>query len=135
MPRTDPQSQSELDPEKVSSRPPGRLRSALQVLRGQALVPDQIVWEWMEYQQRFNDLLTRFSALLARQAKSEKRRAEKALEEPSHRQPASPSSKAELRAMYGPLVARRHVGPRVVPPLQPPSQGALALNPEPEEDP
>jgi len=72
----------------------------LAVLRGQSLVPDQIVWEWVEYQQAFNDLLTRFSALLARNAKAEKARAVRDLPEssPDLRQPAHVSHKAELRS-------------------------------------
>lgn len=54
--------------------PPGRVRAAWRVLRGEAVVPAQIVAEWAEYQSIFNDLLQRFSAQLARQAKAEKDR-------------------------------------------------------------
>lgn len=55
-------------------RPPGRLKAAWSVLRGERLVPAQIQWEWAEYQAIFTDLLTRHSAMLARMAKSEKKR-------------------------------------------------------------
>lgn len=55
-------------------RPQGRLRSAWQVFLGERQVPAQIAWEWAEYQSMFNDLLTRYSATLARAAKAEKKR-------------------------------------------------------------
>jgi hypothetical protein len=55
--------------EQPQARPPGRLRAAWACLRGRALVPEQIVWEWVEYQQRFNALLDKFNAALARDAK------------------------------------------------------------------
>lgn len=88
--------------EAAPSRP-GRLRSAFQVLRGESLVPDQIRVEWLEYQSIFNDLLTRYSASLARQAKAEKKRItalSMALDGPAPelRPPVPPQgSKAELR--------------------------------------
>lgn len=63
-------------------RPPGRIRGALMVLRGEALVPDQIRCEWIEYQVTFSGILDRFGALLARQAKAEKRRLDEQLAEP-----------------------------------------------------
>jgi len=66
-------------------------------------VPDQIVAEWVEYQQIFSDLLKRFSASLARQAKADKTRATDQVEAlgesttPSFQnQPVS--KKAELRS-------------------------------------
>jgi hypothetical protein len=59
---------------EVPIEAPGRLKAAWGVLRGDRVVPDQIRAEWAEYQVIFSDLLTRQSALLARQAKEEKRR-------------------------------------------------------------
>lgn len=52
----------------------GRLLSAWRVLMGQRVTPQHIVAEWVEYQQIFNDLLERWSAKLARDAKAEKER-------------------------------------------------------------
>lgn len=70
-----------------SPRPPGRLRAAWSVLRGQRLVPAQIQAEWLEYQLIFDDLLTRLSVSLARQAKAERKRLRRLVEEA----PADPS--------------------------------------------
>jgi hypothetical protein len=75
----------------------------------------QIRAEWAEYQIAFNDLLTKFSALLARQAKAEKdhqrRLAESNPESPAERAPAPRSPKAELRSalaarLYGDRIGR-----------------------------
>lgn len=52
----------------------GRLLAAWRVLMGQRVTPQHIVAEWVEYQQIFNDLLERWSAKLARDAKAEKER-------------------------------------------------------------
>ena len=63
------------------------------------MVPLQIQFEWLEYQQLFDDLLKRFGAQLARSAKAEKKRVAKLFtpEEPEMR--AAPiDKKAELRA-------------------------------------
>jgi len=70
------------------------------VLRGQSLVPDQIHWEWAEYQISFNDLLQKFSALLARNAKAAKAAALHDLpsSSPDHRAPVHASHKSELRS-------------------------------------
>jgi len=90
--------------DRSSGRKPGRLRSALSVLRGESLVPEQIQWEWAEYQHQFNDLLGRYSASLARAAKAEKHRIEALAESLDHsRQPesrpaSSRSHKQELRS-------------------------------------
>lgn len=84
------------DPSERTRRP-GRLRSALQVLLGQRLTPEQIQAEWLEYQVIFNDILTRWSASLARQAKVEKERAT-ALAQAAPETEAPVSSKAELRS-------------------------------------
>lgn len=69
------------DTSQEPARRPGRLVSAWRVLMGRALTPDQIVAEWIEYKQTFNDVLSKFSALLARQAKAEKDRIRRELEE------------------------------------------------------
>ncbi len=53
---------------------PGRLRAAWYVLWGQRVTPQQIQSDWVEYQCIFNDLLERWSAKLARDAKAEKER-------------------------------------------------------------
>lgn len=87
--------------EEGQSSPPGRVRAAWRVLRGHSVVPEQIRQEWFEYQQIFNDLLTRLSAQLARQAKAEKKRIA-AVIETAENQPEldlmrPSSSKADLR--------------------------------------
>ena len=58
---------------------PGRIRSALAVLFGRAVTPQQIQQEWLEWEITLGSVLDRFSALLARQAKAEKKRVEKEL--------------------------------------------------------
>lgn len=55
---------------------PGRIRSALAVLFGRAVTPQQIQREWLEWEITLGSVLDRFSALLARQAKAEKKRVE-----------------------------------------------------------
>lgn len=107
---------------------PGRFRSALSVLRGQSVVPDQIVAEWVEYQQTFNRLLERFSALLARQAKAEKKRIERLAEmvDPSALEHQAPADrKADLR--------RRAAQLRGLP-TSPRVQGSLALHVDPDDE-
>ena len=52
----------------------GRIRAAWYVLMGQRVTPQQLQADWVEYQQIFNDLLDRWSAKLARDAKAEKER-------------------------------------------------------------
>lgn len=67
---------------------------------GRTVTADHLLWEWAEYQQAFTDLLQRYSAMLARQARAEKKRIERlAQADPSHREPpASPAGrKAALR--------------------------------------
>lgn len=72
---------------------------------GQRTTPRQIEREWLDYQQTFDDLLTRLGAQLARQAKAEKKRIRRLLEDgleqpqPTHRAPPSTPAerKAELR--------------------------------------
>jgi hypothetical protein len=57
-------------------KPPGRIRSALAVLFGRSVTPQQIQQEWLEWEITLGSVLDRFSALLARQAKAEKKRVE-----------------------------------------------------------
>ena len=100
-------------PEKPPPEEPGRLRSAWHVLRGQRLVPLQIQFEWIEYQQIFDDVLKRFSAQLARGAKAEKKRLKSALSpETAETQPVSSQEeaavyKARLRSR---VAAQRGIG-------------------------
>jgi hypothetical protein len=92
--------------EKDGSRPPGRFRSAIAVLFGRAVTPQQILQDWLEWEITLGSVLDRFSALLARQAKAEKKRVELELtmnEENSsdpphnaHMRPNGLSSKADL---------------------------------------
>jgi hypothetical protein len=105
-------------------RPPGRLRGALMVLRGEALVPDQIRCEWIEYQVTFSGILDRFGALLARQAKAEKRRLDEQLAEA----PPSPEAavatigearKAQLRTQAASLHLSRAQARAPTPQLAP----------------
>jgi hypothetical protein len=64
---------------------------------GQRVTPQQILAEWVEYQQTFNDLLERWSAKLAREARNEKDRI-KRLDGPPQSQPVPPvDTKTELR--------------------------------------
>lgn len=56
--------------------PPGRIRSAIAVLFGRSVTPQQIQQEWLEWEITLGSVLDRFSALLARQAKAEKKRVE-----------------------------------------------------------
>ena len=58
---------------------PGRIRSALAVLFGRSVTPQQIQEEWLSWEITLTGVLDRFSALLARQAKAEKKRVEKEL--------------------------------------------------------
>jgi hypothetical protein len=79
------------------------VRSAWHVLRGRRMVPLQIQFEWLEYQQLFDDLLKRFGAQLARSAKAEKKRVAKLFDQPKQSEPTAavpvgPTSKSELRA-------------------------------------
>ncbi len=89
-------------PSEQAAQPrPSRFRAAWSVLRGQSLVPEQIRFEWLEYQAVFNDLLQRYSAQLARAAKAEKARIKalnEALEPPSSRPVRPQDHKSELRS-------------------------------------
>jgi len=90
------------DADELMEVPPGRVRAAWMVLRGQAVVPAQIAAEWMDYKIIFNDILTRLGAQLARQAKTEHKRVKKQLELPTPAEVAPPvqgrtRDKSELR--------------------------------------
>jgi len=76
----------------------GRLRAAWYVLMGQRLTPQQILAEWVEYQQTFNDLLERWSAKLAREARNEKDRIKRLdIPPPVEQTPQVADVKQELR--------------------------------------
>lgn len=75
----------------------GRLRAAWYVLMGQRLTPQQILAEWVEYQQCFNDLLERWSAKLAREARNEKDRIKRLDLPPRVEPPLESQTKTELR--------------------------------------
>jgi hypothetical protein len=85
---------------------PGRFRAAMSVLRGERLVPLQIHAEWIEYQQIFDDILTRWSASLARDAKSEKKRVDR-LSEGFEDQP-HPTNPASIKAALRTQAATMH---------------------------
>lgn len=74
---------------------------AWRVLRGHELSNVQLQAEWLEYKLIFNDILSRFSAQLARNAKVEKKRIVKQLEldvpAPPAVAPVGPRDKSELR--------------------------------------
>lgn len=79
---------------------PSRWRLAWRVLLGEPVVPQQVLQEWLSYRLLFDDLLQRFSALLARQAKAEHARLRAQLEPPSDLPAVNPQSsdrKASVR--------------------------------------
>lgn len=69
------------EPDSTSPQPPGRVAQAWGVLRGRYMTDVALQAEWLEYKQVFTDILTRFGAQLARQAKYEKERVKRELEE------------------------------------------------------
>lgn len=83
---------------------------------GRRTTPLQIEAEWLEYKMIFDDVLTRFSAQLARQAKAERAALKRQLQEPA--EPAQvavtppTTRKAQLRSRaavlrgLGPLMNR-----------------------------
>lgn len=76
----------------------GRVRAAWYVLVGQRVTPQQIQADWVEYQCIFNDLLERWSAKLARDAKAEKERIRRLdTATPVAQVPQVPDAKQELR--------------------------------------
>lgn len=96
--QNEPQKQGESPP-----RDPGRVVAAWKVLRGERLVPIQIQADWAEYQLIFGDILKRFSALMAREAKAEKRRLKRQTERKENQEQekqtslALPTDKSKLR--------------------------------------
>lgn len=93
-----------LSQEEPRPDPPGRLRSAWSVLRGQRVTPLQMQVEWIEYKLIFNDILTRFGAQLARDVQAEKRRVKKELSQSQPAPTAVPSSKAAVRSRVASMV-------------------------------
>ena len=85
----------------------GRLKSAIRVLLGQRVTPLQIEKEWLEYKMIFEDLLQRWSASLARDAKAEKARIDRLNESRAPAQAPPQGTKAELRARFA---AMRGIG-------------------------
>lgn len=81
-------------------RRPGRFISAFRVLMGRMTTPAQIQADWLEWELVLGGVLDRFGALLARQAKAEKKRVEQQLElqGPDHMENQPRSGKAELYA-------------------------------------
>jgi len=79
---------------------PGRVISAFRVLMGRDTTPAQITADWLSWELTLSGVLDRFGALLARQAKAEKKRVEQQLEiaPPDVHQSPGLSSKAELYA-------------------------------------
>lgn len=76
-----------------------RWQLALDVLLGKPVVPQSIYLEWLEYRVLFDDLLKRFGAQLARNAKAEHKRIREQLE-PTQRPVADPSAgKARVRRL------------------------------------
>lgn len=127
-----------------SDGPPPRLsrwRAAWRVLKGEPLVPEQILQDWLSYRLLFDDLLKRFGALLARQAKADHARLREQLQdEPTHRAPpTAPKSRkeevrrraAEMRGLATMLPARNGAN-RVAAVMPPPS---LPLAPEVDDEP
>ena len=88
------------DPERRHAKRPGRMISAFRVLMGRDTTPAQITADWIEWEIVLSGVLDRFGALLARQAKAEKKRVEQQLEiaPPDVQQSPGMSSKAELYA-------------------------------------
>lgn len=114
-------------------------------------MPEQILQDWLSYRLLFDDLLKRFSALLARQAKADHARLREQLQEqPDHRQPASStrSRKEEVRrraaearglsvyrssspSLSPPL---NHLAPRLAPSLFDATEPELPEDEDPEEE-
>jgi hypothetical protein len=108
--------------ESVAAPRRSRWRLALDVLLGKPVVPQQIYLEWLEYRVLFDDLLKRFGAQLARNAKAEHKRIRETLDGPSRRDVAAqiPSAgKARVRAI---IAQQRGIsGGRMVMPRPPES--------------
>jgi len=119
--------------EKAVDQPPpvpGRLRSALLVLRGERLVPVQLQAEWLTYQQIFDDVLTRLGAQLARQAKLQKEQLVRYLQENPESEGDSYSS-GDLAERKNAIRRRFAERGQLRPQLQPHRSSAV----QPEESP
>lgn len=79
-PIEEPEPEAELELEPELERPRSRAVHAWRVLRGREQTNVQLAAEWLEYKLIFTDILTRFSAQLARNAKVEGKRIRKQLE-------------------------------------------------------
>jgi len=88
------------DSERRHVKRPGRIISAFRVLMGRDTTPAQITADWLAWEITLSGVLDRFGALLARQAKAEKKRVEQQLElaPPDVQRSPGMSSKAELYA-------------------------------------
>ena len=73
---------------------PGLFSAAWSVLKGQRLTPLQIEWEWLQYKQTFDDVLSRLGAQLARKQKLHNEELKRLLAE-------SPSQPQELSSGPG----------------------------------
>lgn len=93
-----------------------RFVAAFRVLLGQRVTPLQIEKEWLEYKLIFEDLLNRWSASLARDAKAERKRIKRLQADDQEDQSSHPplKGKDQLRAKYGQLKLEglRPRGPR-----------------------
>lgn len=85
-------------------------------------MPDQVIWEWLEYKQTFNELLQKYSAMLARDAKRLKRELESEQQQQDH-------SQFDLRAQKSQLRQRVASGQGQVLPLKRPSESASEMPP------
>lgn len=87
------------DQETRNIKRPGRIVSAFRVLMGTKTTPAQLAADWAEWELVLTGVLDRFGALLARQAKAEKRKVQQQLELAPPDIPGSAlSSKADLYA-------------------------------------
>lgn len=95
---------------------PGRFLAAWQVLMGRRVTPLQIHAEWLEYKVIFDDILSRLSTQLARQAKMEKDRIKRIsieAEEPTRRF-VPRDRKAELRSRAATVRGLQSVASRIL---------------------
>lgn len=103
------------DPQSVPQRPGPLVRFRSWILGDPRAEMMTLRAEWAEYQLIFNDLLARWSAKLAREAKMEKKRLARLAEvtEPDHRAPPvlPVSPKAALRSRFAASVLAGSFGP------------------------
>jgi hypothetical protein len=79
---------------------------------GDPVTPEQILQDWLSYRLLFDDLLKRFGALLARQAKAEHQKIREQLDLPTHREAVVQSDRksalrSKIAAMRGLTVHHR----------------------------